>query len=74
MWRVSIAAGVVWVLVVVWVTLSLFQNASYAVEEGLIAEPRSGQMLVAVLSAIIFGMPGVVLIVYGGGAGGVRRS
>ena len=65
MWRVSIAAGVVWVLVVVWVTLSLFQNASYAVEEGLIAEPRSGQMLVAVLSAIIFGMPGAVLIVYG---------
>ena len=65
MWRVSIAAGVVWVLVVVWVTLSLLQNASYAVEEGLIPEPRSGQMLVAVLSAIIFGMPGVVLIVYG---------
>ena len=65
MWRVSVAGGVLWVLVVAWVTLALFRGASTAVEEGLIAEPQSGQMLVAVLSAIIFGMPGVVLIVYG---------
>ena len=65
MWRVSVAGGVVWVLVTVWVTLALFRGAADAVEQELIAEPQSGQVLVAVLSAIIFGMPGVVLIVYG---------
>ena len=65
MWRVSVAGGVLWVLVTVWVTLALFQGASDAAGEGLIAEPRSGQVLVAVLSAIIFGVPGVALIVYG---------
>lgn len=65
MWRVSIAAGVLWVLVTAWVTLALFRGASGAVDDGLIAEPQSGQVLVAALSAIIFGMPGVVLIVYG---------
>ena len=65
MWRVSVAAGVLWVLVTAWVTLALFRGASDAVSEGLIAEPQSGQVLVAGLSAIIFGMPGVVLIVYG---------
>ncbi|MDE2838520.1 MAG: hypothetical protein OXL97_13610 [Chloroflexota bacterium] len=65
MWRISIAGGVLWVLVTVWVTLALFQGASDAAEEGLIAEPQSGQVLVAVLSAIIFGVPGVALIVFG---------
>ena len=65
MWRVALAGGVLWVLVTVWVTLALFQGASDAAEEGLIAEPQSGQVLVAVLSAIIFGVPGVGLIVYG---------
>lgn len=54
-----------WVLVTVWLTLALFQGASDAADEGLIAEPQSGQVLVAVLSAIIFGVPGVALIVYG---------
>ena len=65
MWRVAIAGGVLWVLVTVWLTLVLFQGASDAAEEGLIAEPQSGQVLVAALSAIIFGVPGVALIVYG---------
>ena len=65
MWRVALAGGVLWVLVTVWVTLALFQGASDAVDEGVIAEPQSGQVLVAVLSAIIFGVPGVALIVYG---------
>ena len=65
MWRVAIAGGVLWVLVVVLLTLALFQGASDAAEEGLIAEPQSGQVLVAALSAIIFGMPGVALIAYG---------
>ncbi len=65
MWRVSIAGGVLWVLVTVWLTLALFQGASDAADEGLIAEPQSGQVLVAVLSAVIFGMPGVALIVFG---------
>ena len=65
MWRVALAGGVVWVLVVAWLTLALFRGASDAAEEGLIAEPQSGQVLVAVLSAIIFGVPGVALIVYG---------
>ena len=65
MWRVALAGGVVWVLVVAWVTLALFRGASDAADEGLIAEPQSGQVLVAVLSAIIFGVPGVALIVYG---------
>ena len=65
MWRVAIAGGVLWVLVVVLLTLALFQGASDAADEGLIAEPQSGQVLVAALSAIIFGMPGVALIAYG---------
>ncbi len=65
MWRAAIAGGVLWVVVTVWVTLALFQGASDAVEQDLIAEPQSGQVLVAVLSAIIFGVPGVALIVYG---------
>ncbi|MCY4582341.1 MAG: hypothetical protein OXE50_06015 [Chloroflexi bacterium] len=65
MWRVSIAGGVLWVLVTVWLTLALFQGASDAADEGLIAEPQSGQVLVAALSAVIFGVPGVALIVFG---------
>ena len=65
MWRVSIAAGLLWVLVTVLVTVALFRGASSAVEQELIAEPQSGQVLVAGMSAIIFGLPGVVLIVYG---------
>ena len=65
MWRVAIAGGVLWVLVVAWLSLALFQGASDAAEEGLIAEPQSGQVLVAALSVIIFGMPGVALIAYG---------
>ena len=65
MWRVAIAGGVLWVLVTAWLTLALLQGASSAADEGLIAEPQSGQVLVAVLSAVIFGVPGVALIVYG---------
>ncbi len=65
MWRFTVAGGVLWVVVTVWVTLALFRGASDAVELELIAEPQSGQVLVAVLSAIIFGVPGVALIVYG---------
>ena len=65
MWRVALAGGVLWVVVTVWLTLALFRWASDAAGEGLIAEPQSGQVLVAVLSAIIFGVPGVALIVYG---------
>ena len=65
MWRVAIAGGVLWVLVVAWLSLALFQGASDAADEGLIAEPQGGQVLVAVLSVIIFGMPGVALIAYG---------
>lgn len=65
MWRVALAGGVLWVLVTVLVTLALFQGASDAADEGIIAEPQSSQVLVAVLSAIIFGVPGVALIVYG---------
>ena len=53
MWRVAIAGGVLWVLVVVLLTLALFQGASDAADEGLIAEPQSGQVLVAVLSIAI---------------------
>ena len=67
MWRVALAGGVLWVVVTVWLTLALFRGASDAADEGLIAEPQSGQVLVAVLSAIIFGVPGVALIVYGWG-------
>lgn len=65
MWRVSIAGGVLWVVVTLWLTVALFQGASDAAEKDIIAEPQSGQVLVAVLSAIIFGVPGVALIVYG---------
>ncbi|MCY4449496.1 MAG: hypothetical protein OXE02_11725 [Chloroflexi bacterium] len=65
MWRVSIAGGVLWVVVTLWLTLALFRGASDAAADGIIAEPQSGQVLVAVLSAIIFGVPGVALIVYG---------
>ena len=65
MWRVWIGLGAAWVLVTAWVAVALLQNASVAVEDGLIAEPGSTQMLVAVLSAIIFGLPGVVLMFYG---------
>ena len=65
MWRVAMAGGVLWVVVTVWLTLALFQGTSDAADEGLIAEPQSGQVLVAVLSAIIFGVPGVALIAYG---------
>ena len=65
MWRVSVAGGVLWVVVTLWLTLALFRGASDAVEKDIIAEPQSGQVLVAVLSAIIFGVPGVALIVYG---------
>ena len=65
MWRVSIAGGVLWVVVTLWLTLALFRGASDAAADGIIAEPQSGQVLVAGLSAIIFGVPGVALIVYG---------
>ncbi len=65
MWRVSIAGGVLWVVVTLWLTVALFRGASDAAEKDIIAEPQSGQVLVAVLSAIIFGVPGVALIVYG---------
>ena len=65
MWRAAVAGGALWVLVTAWVTVALFQGASDAADQGLIAEPQSAQVLVAALSAIIFGMPGVALIVYG---------
>ena len=65
MWRVTIAAGAVWVVVTLWLTLMLFMGASEAAEDGLIVEPTGSQALVAALSAVIFGTPGVALIVYG---------
>ena len=65
MWRLQIAAGLAWVVVTAAVALLLFRGASAASESGLIAEPASGQMLVAVASAVVFGLPGVALAALG---------
>ena len=65
MWRLQIAAGLAWVAVTAGVTLLLFRGATGAAEAGLIAEPASGQLLVAALSAAVFGLPGVALAALG---------
>lgn len=65
MWRLQIAAGLAWVVVTGVVALLLFRGASAAAESGLIAEPASGQMFVAVASAVVFGLPGVALAALG---------
>ncbi len=65
MWRTLIAAGVVWVLVTVWLGVVLLDRAAGAADEGLIPEPGNAQMVVAVMSIVIFGLPGVVLVIAG---------
>ncbi len=65
MWRAMIAAGVVWVLVTAWLGVVLLDRAAGAAAEGLIPEPGSAQTVVAVMSIIIFGLPGVVLVIAG---------
>lgn len=65
MWRLQIAAGLAWVVVTSTVALLLFRGASAASDAGLIAEPASGQALVAVASAVVFGLPGVALAALG---------
>lgn len=65
MWRLQIAAGLAWVVVTATVALLLFRGASAASDAGLIAEPASGQMFVAVASAVVFGLPGVALAALG---------
>lgn len=47
------------------VELLLFRGASSAAEAGLIAEPASGQLLVAGASAVVFGLPGAALAALG---------
>lgn len=65
MWRLQIAAGLAWIVVTTGVALLLFRGASAASDAGLIAEPASGQALVAVASAVVFGLPGVALAALG---------
>ena len=65
MWCLQIAAGLAWVAVTAGVALLLFRGASSAAEAGLIAEPASGQFLVAGASAVVFGLPGAALAALG---------
>ena len=65
MWRTMMAAGVVWVLATVWLGVVLLDRAAGAADEGLIPEPGNAQMVVAVMSIVIFGLPGVVLVMAG---------
>ena len=65
MWRLQIAAGLAWVVITAGVALLLFRGASAAAEAGLIAEPARGQLLVAALAALVFGLPGAALAAVG---------
>ena len=60
-----ILSGIVWIAVVAWSMGYFLDRADVVVAEGLIREPSTAQVVVAYLSAVIFALPGVGLIVYG---------
>ena len=65
MWRALIAAGIVWVLATALLGVVLIQRTLDAAGDGTIAQPHSAQIVVAVVSIVIFGLPGVVLVLAG---------
>ena len=65
MWRWWIAAGAAWVAITGLIGAMLLNGAAGAAERELIPEPDSAQLVVAVTSLVIFGLPGVVLIIVG---------
>ena len=68
MWLGWIAGGALW-LAVVAVSLALaLGSADAAAADGVIAEPGTARVAVAVVSSVVFAVPGVGLI-----AMGVRR-
>ncbi len=65
MWRALLAGGIVWALGTVLLGVALLQRGLGAAEEGAIAEPHRAQVVVAVMSIVIFGLPGVALAIAG---------
>ena len=57
--------GLTWIVVTAVLGVSLLSRVSDVTAAGDISEPSSAQFVVAVMSAIIFGLPGVALVVAG---------
>ena len=65
LWLVWILAGLSW-LAVVGVSLSLApDSAGAAADDGVIGDPETARVFVAVASGVVFAAPGVGLIVMG---------
>lgn len=59
------AGGAVWVAATALLGVVLVSRALAAADDGVIAQPGQAQVVVAVMSIVIFGLPGVVLVIAG---------
>jgi uncharacterized membrane protein len=65
LWLVWVLGGLLW-LAVVGVSLSLaLESADAAAADGVIGDPEHARVFVAVASGVVFGVPGVGLIIMG---------
>ncbi len=65
MWRLLLAGGLFWVLATLLLGVVVLQRGLGAADEGVIAQPHSAQIVVAAISVVVFGLPGVALAVAG---------
>ena len=61
-WLASVGAGVVWIAVVAIVLSFSLDRADRAVAAGVVGDPNTAQEVVAIVSAAIFALPGLLLV------------
>ncbi len=64
-WVGWIAAGTVWVVVVVWFITFALARVDVEVAKGTIGDPGAPRVAVAYVSAGVFALPGVAFVVLG---------
>ena len=64
-WWVQVFIGIVWCTAVVIITILSLSGAEQAVEEGLAGEFSGTQTAVALISAVVFALPGIGFIAFG---------
>jgi hypothetical protein len=64
-WMVSVGAGVVWIGAVALVLSFSLDRAEEMAGSGVVRDPNTAQMAVAMVSAAVFALPGLVLVTVG---------
>lgn len=64
-WWAWILAGIAWIAVVVLMVYLSLSGIPEAVEQGLAEEPSTTRVAIAVVTSLVFAVPGVIFIAIG---------